>query len=92
MKEKAKKLQTSLPKDIPSGTKSRNILAMTFRQVVLEQLWNFELLLFSPGTERNTEEFENAREVRYTSSFLYPLRYGYFVVMSWLICLLAGAV
>ncbi|KAF7150709.1 hypothetical protein RHSIM_Rhsim02G0137400 [Rhododendron simsii] len=63
VKEKSKRLKSSLPKDIPSSTESSNILAMTFRQVVLEQLWNFELLLFTPGTERNMEELENPREV-----------------------------
>ncbi|XP_058201228.1 uncharacterized protein LOC131315980 isoform X2 [Rhododendron vialii] len=62
VKEKSKRLKSSLPKDIPSSTESSNILAMTFRQVVLEQLWNFELLLFTPGTERNMEELENPRE------------------------------
>ncbi|XAR59196.1 hypothetical protein NMG60_11014900 [Bertholletia excelsa] len=63
VKEKAKKLKTSLSEDIFSNTTSRNILAMTFRQVVLENLWNFELLLFRPGAERNMEELGNAREV-----------------------------
>ncbi|THG09176.1 hypothetical protein TEA_004252 [Camellia sinensis var. sinensis] len=43
VKEKAKKLKSYLTEDILSNTTSRNILAMTFRQVVMEQLWNFEL-------------------------------------------------
>ncbi|KAE9452534.1 hypothetical protein C3L33_15565, partial [Rhododendron williamsianum] len=34
VKEKSKRLKSSLPKDIPSSTESSNILAMTFRQVV----------------------------------------------------------
>ncbi|KAL6992467.1 hypothetical protein U1Q18_010576 [Sarracenia purpurea var. burkii] len=63
VKEKAKKLKSSLTDDILANTTSRNILAMTFRQVVLEQLWNFELVLFRPGIERNMEELENPREV-----------------------------
>lgn len=71
VKEKSKRLKSSLLKDIPSGTESSNILAMTFRQVILEQLWNFELLLFTPGTERNMEELENPREVSYYTSSLY---------------------
>ncbi|XP_057950081.1 uncharacterized protein LOC131145057 isoform X2 [Malania oleifera] len=63
VKERAKKLKSSLTDDILSSTTSRNILAMTFRQVVLQQLWNFELMLFRPGTERNIEDLENPREV-----------------------------
>lgn len=46
-----------------SGATSANILAMTFRQVVLEQLWNFELVIFSPGTQRDMKDLENPREV-----------------------------
>lgn len=53
-----------LSKDVFQGTSSKNILAMTFRQVVLEQLWSFELALFSPGTERDMGDLENAREVK----------------------------
>ncbi|XP_052182088.1 uncharacterized protein LOC127794864 isoform X2 [Diospyros lotus] len=67
VKEKAKRLKNSLTEDILSSTSSRNILAMTFRQVVLERLWNFELVLFRPGTQRDTEELQNPREV--TASF-----------------------
>ncbi|KAA8519727.1 hypothetical protein F0562_013983 [Nyssa sinensis] len=63
VKEKAKKLKSSLTQDILSNTTSKNILAMTFRQVLLQQLWNFELVLFRPGMERNMEDLENPREV-----------------------------
>ncbi|KAI8001662.1 hypothetical protein LOK49_LG09G01984 [Camellia lanceoleosa] len=68
VKEKAKKLKSYLTEDILSNTTSRNILAMTFRQVVMEQLWNFELVLFRPGTERNMKELQNPRE-QVTASF-----------------------
>ncbi|XP_024031068.1 uncharacterized protein LOC21398150 [Morus notabilis] len=61
VKEKAGKLR--LREDIFSGATSKNILAMTFRQVVLQQLWSFELVVFRPGTERNMEDLENPREV-----------------------------
>ncbi|XXG90112.1 hypothetical protein AAC387_Pa12g1952 [Persea americana] len=64
VKEKAKKLQSMLNADFLSSTTSRNILAMTFRQVVLHHLWSFELSLFSPGSERNMEDLVNPREVR----------------------------
>lgn len=63
VKEKASKLRNSLPKDILSSTSSRNILALTFRQVVLQQLWNFELVSFGAGSERDMEDLENSREV-----------------------------
>lgn len=62
VKEKARKLKKSLSQDIHSSTSSKNILAMTFRQVVLQQLWNFELAVFIPGSERNMEDLENPRE------------------------------
>lgn len=64
VKEKAFKLRKSLSKDVLNGSSSRNILAMTFRQVVMHQLWSFELVLFRPGTERNMEDLGNQREVR----------------------------
>ena len=43
-------------------------IIMTFRQVVLQQLWNFELLLFRPGAIRNMEELQDPRKVCYASS------------------------
>ncbi|KAK7246429.1 hypothetical protein RIF29_41297 [Crotalaria pallida] len=63
VKEKASKLRKSFSKDIFSGTLSSNILAMTFRQVVLQQLWNFDLFVFQPGEEKKVEDLENPREV-----------------------------
>ncbi|KAJ4868164.1 Uncharacterized protein Rs2_50292 [Raphanus sativus] len=36
---------------------------MTFRQVVLRQLWNFQLVLFGPGAEREMGDYQNPREV-----------------------------
>lgn len=63
VKEKASKLRSSLTEDVLSSTASGNILSMTFRQVVLHQLWSFELVIFRPGTKRNMEDLENPREV-----------------------------
>ncbi|KAL7129937.1 hypothetical protein ABFS83_13G101600 [Erythranthe nasuta] len=63
VKEKAVKLKKSLTKDMLQGTMSKNILAMTFRQVVLRQLWSLELAIFRPGTERNMDDLEDPREV-----------------------------
>lgn len=62
VKEKAKKFKSQFKEDILSGTSSQSVLAMTFRQVVLSQLWNFELLLYKPGTERNMKELDHPRE------------------------------
>ncbi|OVA11093.1 hypothetical protein BVC80_1741g79 [Macleaya cordata] len=63
VKEKARKLRNTLPADMLSSTTSRNILAMTFRQVVLQKIWSFQLALFSPGAQRDMEDLENRREV-----------------------------
>lgn len=63
VKERAKKLRRSLSEDLSDGDLSRNILATTFRQVVLRQLWNFQLVLFGPGAEREMGDYENPREV-----------------------------
>ncbi|PHT49370.1 hypothetical protein CQW23_09117 [Capsicum baccatum] len=60
--EKTQKLRSTLTKEMLSGTTSTNILAMTFRQVTLQQLWNFELVLFIPGAERNMDDLETSRE------------------------------
>ncbi|KAH1056022.1 hypothetical protein J1N35_034087 [Gossypium stocksii] len=62
VKEKAQKLKKSFSEDIFAGTSSKNILAMTFRQVVMQKIWSFELVLFRPGTERDMEDLENPRE------------------------------
>ncbi|KAK8575206.1 hypothetical protein V6N13_033551 [Hibiscus sabdariffa] len=63
VKEKAQKLRKAFSEDVLAGTSSKNILAMTFRQVVMQKLLSFELVLFRPGTERDMEDLENPREV-----------------------------
>ncbi|KAK8503997.1 hypothetical protein V6N13_092774 [Hibiscus sabdariffa] len=63
VKEKAQKLKKAFSEDVLAGTSSKNILAMTFRQVVMQKLLSFELVLFRPGTERDMEDLENPREV-----------------------------
>ncbi|KAL0307781.1 UNVERIFIED_CONTAM: hypothetical protein Scaly_2969600 [Sesamum calycinum] len=63
VKEKATKLKKSLTKEMLHGATSKNILAMTFRQVVMQQLWSLELALFRPGTERDMDNLENPRDV-----------------------------
>ncbi|KAG0500398.1 hypothetical protein HPP92_000470 [Vanilla planifolia] len=70
VKEKARKLRRSSNGSMPYNMDkvSKNILAVTFRQVVLKQMSSFQLSLFCPGTERNMEELDNPREVQ--SSFV----------------------
>lgn len=82
VEEKAKKLRKSLSKDVLYGTSSKNILAMTFRQVVMQQLLKFELVLFRPGTERDMENLENPRKVIHCF-----LSFKIFFVMSASLCL-----
>ncbi|GER31764.1 hypothetical protein STAS_07786 [Striga asiatica] len=52
-----------LRKELFSGTTQDNILAMTFRQVVVHHLQSVELEVFSPLTERNMNDLGNPREV-----------------------------
>lgn len=77
-----------------STTTSRNILAMTFRQVVLELLWNFQLVVFRPGTQRNMKDLENAREVCLCYLFVNLYNFGqlhYFLVKCNIISNLCSA-
>ncbi|XP_064986088.1 uncharacterized protein LOC135625335 isoform X2 [Musa acuminata AAA Group] len=64
VEEKAKKLRSSLTADFLSGNSNvtKNILAMTFRQVILQKVWSFKLSLFCPGTERKMEDLASPRE------------------------------
>ncbi|OWM77397.1 hypothetical protein CDL15_Pgr016794 [Punica granatum] len=64
VKEKARKLKRSFSDEMLTSTTSSNILAMTFRQVVLQHLWSFQLIVFGPGTWRNMDDLESPREVR----------------------------
>lgn len=63
VKEKAIKLRNSLGKDMLQGISSKDMLSMTFRQTVLQQLWSLELAIFNPGTKRDMYDLENPREV-----------------------------
>ncbi|CAM8893688.1 hypothetical protein QQ045_025559 [Rhodiola kirilowii] len=60
--DKARKLRGSITKEILETTSSQNILAMTFKQVVLQQLWSFDLVLLNPGSERDMDELDTPRE------------------------------
>ncbi|CAK8530618.1 unnamed protein product [Lathyrus sativus] len=75
VKEKAAKLKKSLSEDIFSNTTSKNVLTMTFRQVVLEQIWTFDLTVFQPGEERKMEDLENPREVPASFTLSSPNEY-----------------
>ncbi|KAL9234026.1 hypothetical protein vseg_008947 [Gypsophila vaccaria] len=63
VRAKARSLKSSLPKDFFSGTSSTNMLAMTFRQVVVQQLLSVDLAVFVPGSERNMDDLGSQREV-----------------------------
>lgn len=65
VKEKSTKLRSSLTADILSSSSvPNNILAMTFRQVILQDLWSFKLSIFSSGTERDMEHLADTREIQ----------------------------
>ncbi|KAL8144327.1 hypothetical protein V2J09_017359 [Rumex salicifolius] len=63
VKEKAKKLRNYITEDILKSANSANILAMTFRQVVMQSLWSFELVTLLPGSRRNMDDLGSIREV-----------------------------
>ncbi|XP_078431605.1 deneddylase [Wolffia australiana] len=63
VKEKARQIKLRLSEDVFSGTTSRNILAMTFRQVMIHRVLSFELELFAPGVQRNMEDLSTPREI-----------------------------
>lgn len=65
VKEKSTRLRSSFTTDIlSSSSMPKNILAMTFRQVVLQHLWSFKLSIFSSGTERDLEHLADTREIQ----------------------------
>ncbi|XP_039070682.1 uncharacterized protein LOC120217680 isoform X2 [Hibiscus syriacus] len=89
VKENAQKLKKSFSEDVLAGTSSKNILAMTFRQVVMQQLLSFELVLFPPGTERDIEDLENPREQVSTSFTLRSSEETVISVLGEVVCILA---
>lgn len=95
MKEKAKKLRSSLNADILAGN-TTNILAMTFRQVTLQKVWSYTLTSFYPGTERNMEDLAKPREVpnvdRTLSLFALVYGVGYLCKYVGVIGLFTGSI
>ncbi|KAL6562099.1 hypothetical protein OROGR_003106 [Orobanche gracilis] len=70
VKEKAIKLKKKLlTKEILLGTPSTSILAMTFRQVVMQNIRHLKLAVLSPGTERSMDNLGNPREFSYSISY-----------------------
>lgn len=82
--EKAQKLRSTITKEMLSGTTSTNILAMTFRQVTLQHLWNFELVVFIPGVERNMDDLETLREVGGAFFFVFLC---FYLVFPFIMCI-----
>lgn len=50
--------------DVQSDSFSKNVLAMSFRKVVMRCMWNFELFFFNPGTSRDMGDLATPREVQ----------------------------
>lgn len=50
--------------DAQSNSLSKNVLAMSFRKVVMRCMWNFELSFFNPGTCRDMGDLATPREVQ----------------------------
>ncbi|XP_030528944.1 uncharacterized protein LOC115739811 isoform X2 [Rhodamnia argentea] len=83
VKEKASQLK--ITNDMLGSSTSRNILAMTFRQVVVQQLWNFQLVLFHPGADRNMADLESPREVPWSFA-LSSLDEGVISMLAEVVC------
>lgn len=50
--------------DVQSDSFSKNVLAISFRKVVMRCMWNFELFFFNPGTCRDMGDLATPREVQ----------------------------
>jgi hypothetical protein len=65
VKEKASKIKKDFGDDFFSENEpdSGSILAMALKQVVMEKIANFRLEVFSPGSERDFEDWSKPRKV-----------------------------
>ncbi|KAL9264082.1 hypothetical protein AKJ16_DCAP24030, partial [Drosera capensis] len=63
VKEKGRQIGRDVINDVLSRTQSKQLLAMTFRQVVMHQLLHVELDLFKPQSKRDMQDLESPREV-----------------------------
>nr|TKW36802.1 hypothetical protein SEVIR_1G006600v2 [Setaria viridis] len=65
VKDKASKIKKQFGSEFFSENEpdSETILAMAFKQVVMQQLSNFRLEVFSPGSERDVQDLGKSRKV-----------------------------
>ena len=70
MKEKSREMRATLKEDLFSAAGGKNILAMTFRQVVVHRVLSFKLEIFAAGSQRDMEDLSNPREVVNDHSFI----------------------
>ncbi|CAO2041392.1 unnamed protein product [Urochloa humidicola] len=72
VKDKANKIKKQFGSEFFSENEpdSENMLAMAFKQVILQRLSNFRLEVFSPGSERNLQDLGKPRKVPMDFSFI----------------------
>lgn len=63
VKEKAMKLKNRLGSDLFHSTAGSSVLARTFRQVVLQHMLSFKLVLYAPGVVRNMADLTNPEKI-----------------------------
>lgn len=61
------KLKNRLGFDLFNSTAGNSLLARTFRQVVLQRMLSFKLVLYAPGVVRNMADLTNSEKVKNTS-------------------------
>ncbi|KAH9309501.1 hypothetical protein KI387_037412 [Taxus chinensis] len=66
--EKAANSPRTRALNIDSDNSSRNMLAVAFRNVVMQHTWNFELLFLAPGARRDMENLGTSRKVQILGS------------------------
>jgi len=66
VKDKASKIEKQFGSDFffANEPDSESMLAMAFKQVVIQRLSNFRLEVFSPGSERDFQDFGKPRKVQ----------------------------
>jgi hypothetical protein len=66
VKDKARKIEKQFGSDFffANEPDSESMLAMAFKQVVIQQLSNFRLEVFSPGSERDFQDLGKPRKVQ----------------------------
>ncbi|GLJ37905.1 hypothetical protein SUGI_0771160 [Cryptomeria japonica] len=66
--EKGNDIQKIMGSIMQPDNSSRNMLAVCFRRVIMQHIWNFELLFFTSGTCRDMGNFAAERKVQMLGS------------------------